>query len=252
MIRFLTLAAMLSAALLAPAAHAASLPDVAITTCGQVVPNKTLAYLTGDLDCTGFTGGPPDAAEFLVGGAVYLGRKSRLDLRGFTITGGEHGVLCDARICHNGKQCTKGPCEVFNGTLISSAFNANGILGERPVVHDLTISGFYFGVVSLSELQLTHATVSHSGGAGVVGKKLTLVDATVTNNAFIGVDGWTDHGHGVRLDDSTVTGNGTSPLCIANQCADVAGMREPRLRNSSCTTSVDLVHGGTWGVCSGD
>ena len=46
------------------------------------------------------------------------------------------------------------------------------------VVHDLTITGFYFGVVALSEVHLGNATVADSGGAGVVGKKLTLVGTT--------------------------------------------------------------------------
>ncbi len=47
----------------------------------------------------------------------------------------------------------------------------------------------------------------------------------------------------MRLTDSTVTANGA---------ADVAGPKLPRLVNTTCDKSVDLVHGGNWGICALD
>jgi hypothetical protein len=255
MSRALASTAVLCLILLAPASHAAPPPplDVEVTTCGQVIPDKTLGYLSADLDCTGFTGGPSNVDSVNAGAAVYLGKKSRLDLRGFTITSGHHGVMCDALVCghiYTHHACSKGPCEVFNGTLVSAS-GVNGIVGYRPVIHDLTITGFYFGVIALDRLQLGNATVTDNATTGVAGKKLTIAGTSITNNGIFGVDGWTDRGHGVRLTDSTVSGNGTDAQCASITCADLAGMRQPRLQNSTCDTSLNL-RGGTWGVCAGD
>jgi hypothetical protein len=141
---------------------------------------------------------------------------------------------------------------VFGGTLLASQAVGNGIAGYRPIVHDLTITGFLFGLVSLDRLQLDDATITDSVAVGVAGKKLTIVGTTITNNGFYGIDGWTDRGHGVRLIDSTVTGNGTDPLCGTQPCADVAGVRQPRVVNSACSTSLNISKGGTWGVCTLD
>ena len=127
--RFLALALLLGVVAATAPLHAAEPADVPITTCGQVVPKRALGYLTADLDCTGFTGGPANVYPNSKGAAVYLEKKSRLDLRGFTLTGGGHGVQCDALECDRGRPCSKGPCEVFNGTLVSSAQGANGVVG---------------------------------------------------------------------------------------------------------------------------
>jgi hypothetical protein len=256
MLRALAVAA-LTLSVLAPAVHAAPPPEIEVTTCGQVIPKKALGYLTADLDCTGFVGGPTNAALYLQGGAVYLERKSRLDLRGFTLTGGLHGVLCDALLTHNGHPKNNGPCEVFNGTLVSSNPSdppqpPHGVAGAHPIVHDMTITGFYWGIIARSQLELTNATVTDSLGGGVAGKKLALVGTTVTNSGFIGVDSWSPAGYGPRLTDSTVTGNGTSALCSANPCVDISSVKEPRLVNSSCGTSSRLGGSGSWGVCTND
>ncbi len=57
---------------------------IAITSCGQSFKGE--AFLAGDLDCSGFSGS-----------AVVI-QKGSLDLRGFTITGGQvHGVVCESK-----------------------------------------------------------------------------------------------------------------------------------------------------------
>ena len=60
-------------ALVSPATSA----QTAVTSCGQSVNGA--AFLTGDLDCSGFNG---HAVSFMNG---------KLDMRGFTITGGLRG-----------------------------------------------------------------------------------------------------------------------------------------------------------------
>jgi hypothetical protein len=121
-------------------------------------------------------------------------------------------------------------------------------------VHDVTISGFHVGVVAFDKLQLDDSTVSENFSLGVAGTKLTIVGTTVTNNGTFGVDGWTDRGYGVRLIDSTVTGNGTHFLCATNPCADVGSLKPPRLLNTTCDTSyvVGSDDPANWGVCALD
>jgi hypothetical protein len=242
-----------SAAVLAPTAHAASpLPEVEVTTCGQVIPKKTLGYLTADLDCTGFTGAPADIDPIYAGAAVYLGKKSRFDLRGFTVTGGKQAVICDAFLRPNGKPVSKGPCEIFNGTLNGTVDSVNGIVGYRPNVHHVTLGDFRFGITSLDQLDLGNSTVAGNEVIGVAGKKLTITATAITNNGYFGVDGWTDRGHGVRLIDSTVIDNGDGELCGLNPCADLGSVKPPRLQNSSCGSSLKVGGSGTWGICAHD
>ncbi|MEO7437726.1 MAG: hypothetical protein ABI080_19770 [Candidatus Binatia bacterium] len=184
-----------------------------MTTCGQVVPRKALGYLTDDLDCTGFTGGPANINAPDAGAAVYLEKKSRLDLRGFTIKGGQHAVGCDALVCRNNPPCSKGPCEVFNGTLEATAPYGRGISGQRPIIHDVTISSFWMGVVGFSRLLLSNATVENSASTGVMGRGLSLSNVSVIASGQFGVDAYSDAGAVLRLTNSTVTGSGTAALC---------------------------------------
>lgn len=236
----------------APAVHGAPPPaDVAITSCGQVIPKKTLGYLTGDLDCTGFTGGPANIGAQDAGAAVYIEKKGRLDLRGFTITGGQHGVVCDALICKANHLCSKGPCEVFNGTIVASAPYGHGISGYRPVVHDVTLTGHWMGVVAYNRLLLSDSTVTNGGSTGVMGRGLSITNTIITNHPQFGVDAYTDQGAVLRLTDSTVTGNGTAPFCVDYACADVASVRPPRLTNTTCNTSYSFSQ-GAWNVCALD
>jgi hypothetical protein len=77
--------------------------EIAVTTCGQVILEQE-GFLTGNLDCTGFG----DDALVILGGS--------LDLRGFTLTGGDlNGVRCESS------------CAIFStpggGTITGAKYN---------------------------------------------------------------------------------------------------------------------------------
>lgn len=240
----------LALALLAPAVHAATPPDVEITTCGQVIPKKALGYLTADLDCSGYTGGPADVGSHDHGAAVYMGKKSRLDLRGFTLTAGKHGVRCDVQSCGR-HRCSQGPCEVFNGTIVASVpENSHGVSGQRPNVHDVTVRGFWFCIQAFRRLTLSNSTIDDCTGVGVIGKSLTITNTNVTDSGNAGVVSAYTSGAAPRLTDSSVTGSGGA--CTSVACADIVASREPRLVNSTCETSYKVGDLGSWGVCTLD
>jgi len=227
------------------------LPEVAVTTCGQIVPPKTLGYLTGDLDCTGFTGRPPNVGQYEYGAAVYLDRKAKLDLRGFTLTGGYNGVLCNALTCDpKGRPCSKNACEVFGGTIVANGNTSRGVGGFQPIVHDVTITGFSNGVYAYRKARVTRATISDSPMFGVAGKSLVVTDCTITNNGSFGVSQNNTVGN-LRLTGSTVTGNGTNPYCGLNPCADVYAARPPRVTDTVCDTSM-AYPSGNWNICALD
>ena len=80
--------------------------QTAITTCGQEVSGD--AYLVGDLVC-------PSSTE-----AAVVIENGHLDLGGFTIHGGEYGVICgrDTGETVNGQELYKyGKCRISNGTV---------------------------------------------------------------------------------------------------------------------------------------
>jgi hypothetical protein len=79
MTRPLALLLVLSLALLVPTAHAAP-NTIEVTTCGQLIPKRTLGYLTADLDCTGFAGAPQDVPAYNAG-ARHLEEEVAADLR---------------------------------------------------------------------------------------------------------------------------------------------------------------------------
>jgi hypothetical protein len=80
--------------------------QTAITTCGQEVRGD--AYLVGNLDC------PVDTE------AAVVIENGHLDLAGFTIRGGEYGVICgrDTGETINGDELYKyGKCSISDGTI---------------------------------------------------------------------------------------------------------------------------------------
>ena len=241
------------------AAIAGAPPEVAVTTCGQIIPNRTIGYLTGNLDCTGFTGTSGHVYGQAVGATVLLGRKSELDLRGFTLTAGRTGVVCDGLICGDlGEPCSVGPCQVYGGTIVSAGSDV-GVTGVRPVLHDLTIEGgFNIGVVVYGKGVLTNVTVTGCNdngvqGSGGLGKRtfglLKVVDSTITGNARFGVFS----AKALTVTSSIVTGNGSiAPDCIATRsCGDIESGRKPHLKATTCDHSVGGPD-GSWGVCALD
>jgi hypothetical protein len=141
---------------------------IEVTACGQIVPDRATGYLSADLDCSGFGGGATNLLDR--GAAVNLGRKSTLDLRGFTLTGGVYGVLGDNVRCGRDRHdCSPGPHEVFGGTVRGGSPGADrfGIGGRRLVVHDVTVTGFEVGVWGYSRLALANAHISGASYGGV-------------------------------------------------------------------------------------
>jgi hypothetical protein len=127
------------------------------------------------------------------------------------------------------------------------------------------------GVQSDASASITRSTISGNTGDGVAAKATVNVNASVidlntgsgvnsettvkaTNNSFIrnnGLDGL--RGKQTNIKNTTATGNGTSPTCSPNSCADLAAAKKPSVRGSStCETSRNTVFGGTWLVCSND
>lgn len=250
MMRSATVWMTLALALLTPAAHAAGpLPEVAVTTCGQIVPKKTLGYLTGDLDCTGYDGGDP-AILYDTDVPVTLGQKAKLDLRGFTLTGGRYTVEC---INIRADRKRHGICEIFNGTLTGATQAA--LLAENAYVHDLTSTGNGVGLYLLGKkVTVEDVVVTDNWADGMRLGNAKLRNATVTNNAGNGLTGYK-----LKIVDSTITGSGTSDFCVSHpgDCFDINAEKfKPKVENVVCGTSGGSSSlgppSGTWGVCSLD
>ena len=248
-------AAVLSLLLLADVAHGATLAVVPITACGQQVPAKTRGLLMSDLDCTGFVGGIDNVA-------VSLGDKAVLDLQGFTLTGGSFGVGCFGVCADGGTSCNDAhKCEVVNGTVTGA--EASGISGERVTVRNVTASNNgENGVQGYQQARVYASIITQNGQTGVRAHDVRVEGSIVTDNGESGVSGSRRNAHGfsmgVRVTDSTVTGNGTSPECAnPNTCADITSGTRPKVRRTVCGTSAAAYGSSSqcgldWCVCTDD
>jgi Right handed beta helix region len=208
-----------------------------VTSCDQEYRGR--AYLSGDLDCSGS-----------VSKHVVFNGRGKLDLRGFTLTG---GVVCT--------NCTiKGP-----GTITGS-----------PDA----------GVRAVNKATIVNVTITANGGDGVEAHRINPANASVvvrdsiiTDNMFYGID--TDRkatvrnsvisGHGLdglhlecsgsgraTLRDATFGDNGHDPVCgVFVTCADIATCDNSprRIGTLTCESSYVLgsgVPGTTFGICSLD
>ena len=206
-------------------------PDVAVTTCGQVVPPRTLGYLTGDLDCTGYQDSETDSA-------VTLNNRATLDLRGFTLTGGDFGVGCFQK-CRDGvTNCVSPHCRIIGGGAIANSVKQAVSGGRRIVVEGTTISGSPIGFHNFTKVTLVGVTItSLSTRVCHAVDRVELKDSTVTGNA----EGITAAKH-IRLVGSTVTGNG--PF-------DLSSPHRPKVKKgSTCGISAGGPFGGSWHVCA--
>ncbi len=230
---------------MAAAAPVIAKPTVAVTTCGQQVPNGTVGYLTADLDCSGLTSAL---------GAVVLGANAVLDLRGFTLTTDAiFGVYCGGVTPEKGWLTA---CTVADGT-ITGAMTGHAIIGKRVRASNLTISGAAVeGIFADGPFRGEGLSVSGSGEAGVrADGSVRLAESTITGNGRFGVS----NGPGrIRLIDSSVTGNGTDADCglAGMPCADLSSGVAPKLVSSTCETStgnpVSQGGGHDWNVCTLD
>jgi hypothetical protein len=246
---FLRLAAFLSALLLAPASITGAQP-IAVDHCGQSFTGG--GFLVGNLNCLADLTAPP---------AVTIVNSGTLELRGFSINGGLYGILCT------------GSCVVFGGGSVSGAvkdgINAAGSLmvqnvtssgngfggllaGRSARVIDSTLEGNQrAGVHSYGALRVSGTTSTGNGSGADAEGSARLSQVTISGNEYAGV-----FAGGIRLVDSSVTGNTNDPDCgVDFACADLVAIeRRPSLRNSTCGTSVksQTLPAETWGVCSAD
>jgi Right handed beta helix region len=117
--------------------------------------------------------------------------------------------------------------------------------GAKISGRDVTIaSNGGDALVAFGSITLRHSFINENGGAGIRsnGKKFTLQDVAVTNNAGAGIVS-TSSKRG-QLKRSAATGNGAE--------GDIAAPVAPKLVSSTCDHSVDTDSGGTLGICSGD
>jgi len=157
----------------------------------------------------------------------------------FGLTGGAKMRIVDSEISGNGQEgistFSDGPTRLVRATI-----DGNGGSG-------VDTRGFPARIID--------STITNNGGHGVEhngGTPLDITGSTITGNALHGIAGGTP----VRVVDSVVTGNGTGADCgVTMTCADVAALRLPKLKNTTCETSYDATSGfpgQSWGVCSLD
>lgn len=239
------LSALLALSLLPRAVSA----DTAVTTCGQEFRGR--GYLTGDLTCSND------------GYGVEIEGCGSLDMRGFTISGGEYGVFCQSS------------CKVFGGGTITGA-EEDGIVAVKTVkVDGITVSNNGFtgvkggrvaivtnavltgnarsGVQGLVRAKLTDTTSQGNYCGADAGAALSVIRSNVSGNLRCGL--FSDR---VTAQDSSIIDNDVDVQCgVTLACADLGTSvdgKKPRLDNVTCATSYkgETLPADSWGVCSAD
>jgi len=224
----------------------ATLPSAPVTTCGQVIPKRTTGYLTADLDCTAFVGD-----EY----AVEVGEGSTLDLGGFTLSGGYVSVACLSP-CPGGQGECWSRCAIKNGTVQGA--EQSGITGDKITLDAVTVRDHGDrGINGGRRVRVSGSTITGNGLAGVLATRIIVDGSTITGNGRTGI-ATTPRGR-VRVENSTIIDNDTSPDCSSTSlaCFDIGSGRRPQVRHSTCKRS--FVSGGAvfsgcsgWCVCSED
>jgi len=226
-----------------------------VSSCGEVVSGG--GYLSSDLDCSGFGAAP----------AITIVR-GKLELRGFTLTGGAQDAVHCLRSCK-----IVGP-----GTITGSG--QMGVRAEsRATVEDATVSGnASVGIKGFSAVKVAGTDASGNGSCGVSGNRIRMKNSTANDNGLRGVctaqlrmqdsivtgnaaDGVFST-YRPRIKDSLISGNGLAVSCPAGSdpChfgppfVDLRACDStPRLSASTCETSGTCETGvSSWGVCALD
>jgi hypothetical protein len=216
--------------------------QVEVNTCGQAFSGA--GFLSADLDCTGFTGGP-------LGAAVMVGKRGTLDLRGFTLTGGDTGIAC-AEPCRKDPSATcVVPCTIIGGGGVVTGAALYGIAGYKVSIANVTVSNVADRGISAQELRLTDSTVTGNGHAGVAANRVKILRSVITGNRGVGVVGSNLFYHGVMtIRDSVVIDNNVGTDCgQLVPCCDLISSWKPRLKNTTCNTSCDCSFFGGGVVC---
>jgi|GEM_PF-3295747 len=230
-----------------------------VTACGQAVFGD--AWLSADLDCS--------SAGVVASVAIADGQ---LDLQGYSITGGEFGVVCAGR------------CRVINGSVTDA--DSDGIsAGKRLVLDGVSVSrSGRYGIAVSGKAVIIGSSVSNSGRAGIFAKRMQVEGSTIQSNGIAAGErarcglrakrvaklkaGAVVSGNGcgvsarvARVRDSSVINNGAhpdgSPACPDfDVCPDIGTEKRVKLRNSLCGVSRRTKGTGpfleSWGVCSLD
>ena len=234
----------LSLLLLVPAAQA---QPVAVDHCGQTISGS--GFLVQDLDCP--TTGP----------AVMVTSTGTLELRGFSLHGGEYGVRCLRSCSVIGPGTVSGAEEdgiEADGRLMLSNVTStgNGFTGAKAGrsvrVLDSQLGGNQkCGAESLGTLRASRSSMTGNYCGVACNLSARLSQVTISGNTRGGVVA-----SGIGLVDSSVTGNMSDADCgVGLTCADlIAFARRPGLRSSTCGTSAksEDLPTTTWGVCSAD
>ncbi len=186
--------------------------ETEVNTCGQVFSDN--AFLSSDLDCSAFAG---DAVT-LDGG--------KLDLRGFTLTGGSAGAVVAVRCSRSCRVVSDPPGGMVESAAIAAisgpAFGARvGItveglvidgggvatgvqVGKRVKIVDSTISNVDRGVALSDSVRVDNSTITNAIDYGVIASKVRVKDSQLINAGHAlmtsGVSGR------VVVIDSTVSG----------------------------------------------
>jgi hypothetical protein len=226
-----------------------------IVTCDQTVASGDVGVLQSDLSCGAIVG-------------VILNPKATLAMNGHTIDAAT-GVYCVAKKC-----AIQGPGSITGGTAcaiqpangagkvtitvtgpLDIHDNACGINAANPKdlnlrLTDVTVRDNALGV-SAGKIKGSNVIVTGNGSGGIHARSsITLKGCTVQGNGGIGLYS----SKGAVLHDCTVTGNDPT------NGFDVATHRHPRLRNSTCGHSVQVLNppalpdvgSPTWSVCISD
>ena len=162
-----------------PPDSAAQAP-VEVNTCGQVVTGD--GFLAADLDCSGFTGGLLD-----YGAAVVLSRGSTLDLGGFTLRGGQIGVIC-AKPCGGGTNTyivdlgsLDGPVAISNSNPnATDSLIVNGAAGNNAITVS-TVQVTAAGQATIS-VNAALAALTINGGSGDNQVTVSSLTASVSSS----------------------------------------------------------------------
>jgi len=248
-----------------------------ITTPGQTVPRGQVGVLQADLSCT-----PSAIGVFLDNGATLAMNGHVLDGCGVApavLSRVRIRVLGPGLITHAGIVIRSGTLVVrdvdvqdangvgINGTpdaldgpstlrlrdVTVTGSSQAGIWGTKVIARNVVSSGNGVdapgdGIVGGAGVKGHNLVVSGNSAEGISAwaGNVVLRDSQVTGNALGGVYGFGISRGALTLVRSTVTGND------AQGGVDLASQRPPRLRDSTCGSSLDSQQMVPWGVCAND
>lgn len=226
----------------------ASAQPVSITACGQTVGPGESGVVENDLTC------PVGVGTFV----VAVGNGGSLDLAGHALAGARTGIRCERRctISSTGTLGLISDSETGVGAGIAAVSDGGRITISNVHLDNHSIAlltDFDTGKVYATDLTLTY------NGFGMQARKIRVTNLTASANFTVAQAGKTTiedstvvasggsafTGRKVVLVNSSVTGSQSG--------IDLLTQRRPRVVNSTCEVSRILQNPTeTWGVCAND